>query len=169
MRIINACSPGWRAGDKDQVLDLIKKLNIDPDKAGTHWNNFSLFDESKYNTDNSAYEPTNRVVVDVHRNLPNSSTHENEVYDLNKGKYVPEFQYTLKKSFTSFQDFLNWVPVKSDDSIAGINSMLKKISIATTWHKERWGLETFVLREEVRNRQNDINEFLKTVTIYPLK
>lgn len=169
MRIINACSPGWRAGDKDQVLDLIKKLNIDPDKAGTHWNNFSLFDESKYNTDNGIYEPTNRVVLDVHRNLPNSSTHENEVYDLNKGKYVPEFQYTLKKSFTSFQDFLNWVPVKADDSIAGINSMLKKISIATTWHKERWGLETFVLREEVRNRQNDINEFLKTVTIYPLK
>ena len=69
-----------------------------------------------------------------------------------------------------FNDFLDWVPVKGDDSLAGINAMLKKISIATAWHKERWGLDTFVLRKEVSERQDNLDNFLKDeVTIFPLR
>jgi len=48
--------------------------------------------------------------------------------------------------------------------------MLKKISIATAWHKERWGLDTFVLRKEVSERQDNLDNFLKDeVTIFPLR
>ena len=48
--------------------------------------------------------------------------------------------------------------------------ILKKISIAQKWHKEKWGLDLFQLRKEVRERQDKVNDFVKNnVTIYDLK
>lgn len=170
MRIINACSPGFRSGDKEAVLELVSNLGIDPDQPGVHWNNFSLYDELEYNTESRTYEPNDNIYLDVHRRLGNSATHQYQIYDFESGRYVNQYDYKLKKTFTSFRDFLDWVKVTSDESITGINAMMKKISIATAWHNERWGLETFKLRQEVRERQNDINNYLKNeVTIYPLK
>ena len=163
MRLINACAPGWRVGDKEDLIQLIKDLNIDIDKANAHWNNFTLYSESEYSRETDSYEPDGRIALDVHR-----STEQviNQAYT----KYVPRYKYTELKSFTSFGDFLNWVPIATNDEVSGINAMLKKISIATTWHNERWGLNTFTLRQEVYDRQVNINTYLDNeVTIYPLQ
>ena len=57
-----------------------------------------------------------------------------------------------------------------DEDLTGINSLLKKLDIATKWYKENWGLYAFTLRREVGDRQAKINDFLKDeVTIYELK
>lgn len=163
MRIINACAPGFRQGDKEEVLEFIEKLGIDKDKPGTHWNNFTLYSETEYSSETGTYEPSGRIVLDVHRS---SETVINKEYTA----YVSRFRYTELQKFTSFDTFLNWVTVTSNESITGINAMLKKVSIATAWHKEKWGLDTFTIREEVRQRQNAINDYLKNeVTIYELK
>ena len=54
--------------------------------------------------------------------------------------------------------------------MAGINAILKKISIAQSWYGERWGLDAFEIRKEVIERQNNINEYLNNeVQIYDLK
>ena len=163
MRIINACAPGWRADDKNDVIKLINDLGIDMNKAGAHWNNFKLYKESEYNSETDTYEEDGRIVLDVHQS-------KEEVINKDYTAYVSKYKYTELKRFNSFSDFLDWVPVKGDDSLAGINAMLKKISIATAWHKERWGLDTFVLRKEVSERQNNLDNFLKDeVTIFPLR
>jgi hypothetical protein len=163
MRIISACVPGLRPGDKDDVLKLINDLGIDKDKANVHWNNFKLYSESEYNSETGTYDPTDRVVIDVHRS---NETVVNNTYTA----YVSKYKYTELKSFTSFDDFLNWVPQASSDTPAGINAILKKIAIATKWHQERWGLNTFTIRKEVRDRQNNINDFLKNdLKIFELK
>ena len=172
-RIIRATIPGFRAGDKEDIQELVTNLGIDANKAGAEWTKFSIYDEKKYDVELGTYQPTNRVGiqqdVDDHSPVP-WSNHINKVYDPNKGKYVDEYQYTLKKSFNSFAEFLDWVPIKTDDSITGINSLLKKISIATAWHKEKWGLNTFTLRKEVAARQKNINSYLSSeVTIYDYK
>jgi substrate import-associated zinc metallohydrolase lipoprotein len=163
MRIINACAPGWRADDKNDVIKLINDLGIDMNKAGAHWNNFKLYKESEYNRETDTYEEDGRIVLDVHQS-------KEEVINKDYTAYVSKYKYTELKRFNSFNDFLDWVPVKGDDSLAGINAMLKKISIATAWHKERWGLDTFVLRKEVSERQDNLDNFLKDeVTIFPLR
>lgn len=172
-RIIRATIPGFRAGDKEDILELVANLGIDANKAGAEWTKFSIYDEKKYDVELGTYQPTNRVGikqdVDDHSSVP-WSNYINKVYDPNKGKYVDEYQYTLKKTFNSFAEFLDWVPIKTDDSITGINSLLKKISIATAWHKEKWGLNTFTLRKEVAARQKNINSYLSSeVTIYDYK
>lgn len=172
-RIIRATIPGFRAGDKEDIQELVANLGIDANKAGAEWTKFSIYDEKKYDVELGSYQPTNRVGikqdVDDHSSVP-WSNYINKVYDPNKGKYVDEYQYTLKKTFNSFAEFLDWVPIKTDDSITGINSLLKKISIATAWHKEKWGLNTFTLRKEVAARQKNINSYLSSeVTIYDYK
>ncbi len=164
MRFINACVEGWRSGDKEEMLDLINKLGINPSQTGTHWNDFKLYTEMEYNSETGKYDiDTKRIVLDVHKSTKKciNKAHTSE---------IPQYQYTLYKTFTSFTDFLNWVPTKTDDSVSGINAILKKISIATLWHKEKWGLDTFTLRKEVRDRQSKIDDYLKNnVTIYELK
>ena len=163
MRIISASAAGLRAGDKEGILQLISDLGIDKNKANTHWNNFKLYSESEYNSETGTYDPTDRVVIDVHRN-------SEQVINKDYTAYVSKYRYTELKSFTSFDDFLNWIPQATGDKVAGINAMLKKISIATKWHQERWGLNTFTLREEVRQRQNNMDEFLKNdLKIFELK
>ena len=159
-RIINACSAGVRQGDKEQVLELIDSLGIDINQAGAHWNNFTIYKESEYNRESGIYEPTNRYVLDVHRN---------SAQVVNKGNtaYVNQFRYAEPQHFDSFNDYLNWVSYTTDESVAGMNAILKKISIATAWYTDRWGLRAFTLRKEVGERQNNINEFLHNeVTIF---
>ena len=47
-RIINACCPGLRAGDKERVYELIDSLDINVDAAQAHWNNFTIYTEEEY-------------------------------------------------------------------------------------------------------------------------
>ena len=163
-RIINACSPGVRQGDKEQVLELIENLGINLDQPTAHWNNFTLYSESEYNSESGKYEPTDRIVLDSHRDL------FSQVINQSYTGYVRQFSYTELRKFNSFRnDFLPWVEYTTDESIAGMNALLKKLSIATAWYKDRWGLEAYTLRSEVRERQNNINDYLENeVTIYPL-
>lgn len=164
-RIINACAPGLRQGDKELVLELIEKLGINLDQASAHWNNFTLYSELEYNSESGIYEPTNRIVLDSHRNLGA------RVINKSYTAYVNQYRYEEIKTFTSFKDdFLPWISYTTDEEIAGINALMKKISIATAWYTDRWGLDAFTLRSEVRERQSKINEYMQNeVTIYGLK
>ena len=87
------------------------------------------------------------------------------------GRNVAKYVYENYRTFTSFRDFLNWVEYTTDDEVDGIDALLKKINIATDWYTDRWGLFAFTLREEVRYRQDHINEWIKSddVKIYDLK
>ena len=163
-RIINACAAGLRQGDKEEVLELVEKLNIDVDRAGAHWNNFTLYSEKEYNSETGEYDDTDRFVVDDHRS---NETVINKAYT----GYVPRFRYTAVKKFNSFKnDFIPWLSYSAKEDVAGINAILKKISIAQAWYGERWGLDAFVLRKEVAERQSRINEYLNSeVQIYDLK
>ena len=164
-RIINACASGVRQGDKEQVLELVDSLGINVDKEGAHWNKFSLFTELEYSSETGTYEPSGRIVLDSHRNLGA------QVINKEYTAYVPQYRYTKLKDFTSFKnDFLPWVPIATDETITGMNALLKKISIATAWYTDRWGLRAFTLRKDVRERQENINDYLQNeVTIYGLK
>lgn len=161
-RIINGCVNGVRNGDKESVLNLIEnELKIkDIDKPGTRWNNFTLYDESEYDAIDGVYKPTDRKVFGDHRDLTS------EVVNKESTRMIKKYTYTAAESFTSFRDFLDWVPVVTDDNVAGMNAMLKKIDIANSWYNEKWGLDVFTIRQEVQERQNNVNEFLKGVTIY---
>ena len=164
-RIINAAAMGVRQGDKEDILELIDSLDIDLDAPKSHWNNFTLYEESEYNDQTDEYDPTNRYVLDEHRLL------DAEVVNKAVTAYVKQYKYKELRKFTSFKDdFLPWVKISSDEDLTGINSLLKKLDIATKWYKDNWGLYAFTLRREVVERQNKINDYLKNdVTIYELK
>ncbi len=169
-RIINAAAMGVRQGDKEDILELIDSLNINLDAPKSHWNNFTLYEESEYNDQTDEYDPTNRYVLDVHRLLPDTRTHQYQVVNKEATAYVDQYRYKKLRDFTSFKDdFLPWVKISTDDDLTGINSLLKKIDIATKWYTENWGLYAYTLRREVEERQNKINDYLKNeVTIYDI-
>jgi substrate import-associated zinc metallohydrolase lipoprotein len=170
-RIINACVPGLRVGDKERVFDLIDSLEVNIDAPNAHWNNFTLYSETEYNSETDAYDKTDRLVLDDHRLLPDKSTHLNQVVNKASTAYVDQYKYTEYKKFSSFREFMDWVSYKTDDKLAGMNAILKKLDIATEWYTDRWGLHVFELRREVRNRQNAINNYLHSndVVIYDVQ
>ena len=92
-------------------------------------------------------------------------------YNSKSGSYVSKYKYEKFRTFNTFDEFLTWVEYTKDDEVDGINALLKKINIATEWYTERWGLHAFELRNEVRYRQDHINEWIHSddVTIYDLK
>lgn len=157
-RIINACLPGLRQGDKERVSELIDSLEVDLSAANAHWNNFTVYSESEYNEETGVYDATDRLVLDVFRS-------SEQVVNKAKTAYVNKYRYTENKKFTSFKDFLAWVPYKTDEKLAGMNAILKKLDIATEWYTDRWGLHLFELRREVRNRQNAINTYLHSADV----
>ena len=163
-RIINACCPGLRAGDKERVYELIDSLDINVDAAQAHWNNFTIYTEEEYDETTGVYEATNRIALDVFRSAE-------QVVNKEKTAYVNKYRYTKLQSFTSFRDFLAWVPYKTDENLAGMNAILKKLDIATEWYTDRWGLHLFELRKEVKKRQEGINTYLHSdqVVIYDMK
>jgi substrate import-associated zinc metallohydrolase lipoprotein len=170
-RIINAAAMGVRQGDKEDILELIDSLDIVLDAPKSHWNDFTLYEESEYNDQTDTYDPTNRYVLDEHRLLGDPITNANRVVNKAADAYVDQYQYKVLRKFTSFKDdFLPWVKVSPDEDLTGINSLIKKLDIATKWYTDNWGLYAFTLRREVVERQNKINDYLKNeVTIYDLK
>lgn len=160
-RIINACLPGLRQGDKERVSELIDSLEVDLSAANAHWNNFTVYNESVYNEETGVYDASDRLVLDVFRS-------SEQVVNKAKTAYVNKYRYTENKKFTSFGDFLAWVPYTTDEKLAGMNAILKKLDIATEWYTDRWGLHLFELRREVRERQQAINTYLHSgdVVIY---
>ena len=165
-RIINAASMGVRQGDKVDLLELIDSLGIYLDDTNGHWNCFTLYNELEYNDRTGEYESTGRYVLDEHRLLANSNTHQYQVVNKEGTAYVDQYKYNKFRKFTSFKDdFLPWVEISTKDELTGINSLLKKMNIATNWYTEKWGLNVFMLRREVRERQNKINDFLQNEVI----
>ena len=165
-RLINACCKGMRQGDKEEVLVLIDSLAIpnfdDPSKP---WNNFKLLKQThSFNENTSEYEEDERYVLAAHRSTA-------VAYNAKSGSNVPMYKYEDFRTFTSFKnDFLPWVSYTTADEIEGINAILKKINIATQWYTENWGLHIFEIRAEVRERQNKINDYIKSdVNIFDLK
>ncbi len=157
-RIIDACLPGLKQGDKERVLELVDSLGIDADQSGAHWNNFTVYEESEYSTETGTYEPTGRTVLDVFRSSA-------QVVNRESTAYVAQYRYSNQKVFSSFRDFLAWVPYSTSETLAGMNAMLKKLDIATEWYTDRWGLYVFELRKEVRDRQNAINDYLHSADV----
>jgi hypothetical protein len=155
--IIEAClNGGVKNGDKEQVYELIDSLGIRGlDDPGKIWNNFSIYKESAQNSETGKYEETGRYVPSFH-------------LDEARSKSEVSLKFEEVKKITSFRDYLdNWVEIDKEDKAAGINAILKKISIAQKWHEEKWGLQLFQLRREVRERQDKVNDFVKNqVTIY---
>jgi len=165
-RIINAASMGVRQGDKEDILVLIDSLEINLNDPSGHWNNFTLYEESEYSDETGEYVPTKRYVLDEHRLLGSAY----QVVNKEATAYVAQYKYKAYRKFTSFKnDFLPWVEISTKDDLTGINSLMKKLDIATKWYTENWGLYAFTLRREVRGRQNAINDYLKEIDIYELK
>ena len=164
-RIICTCCKGMRQGDREEVLTLIDSLGVrnldDPEKP---WNHFRLLKQTHvFNENTNEYDVDTTFVPEYFKN-------PTQVYNSKAGSYVAKYKYTTYRDFTSFRDFLNWVAYTTDDKVEGINALLKKINIATEWYTDRWGLHAFELREEVRYRQEHINEWLNSgeVKIYDL-
>ena len=155
--IISACANGnVKAGDKEAVYELIDSLEIQGfDDADKSWNNFTLYKESALNSETSKYEETGRYVPSFH--VADAKQHSETT-----------LRFEKVADFTSFRDFLdNWVTIDTSSETGGINAILKKIDIATKWYTEKWGLYLFKIRHEVRERQNNVNDFVRNnVTIY---
>ena len=163
-RIINASTVGVRQGDKPEILTLVDSLGIDVDAPNAPWNNFTIYKIAKYDENTGEYIDQDEWALGSHRSTERT-------INVEKTAYVDLYRYTNPVTFTSFRDFLNWVPIATDDQVAGINALMKKINIATEWYTDRWGLHAFELREEVRQRQNLINEFIHSegMVIYNLE
>ncbi|MCR4808273.1 MAG: hypothetical protein K5896_00240 [Prevotella sp.] len=147
--------------DEARVMELIDSLGIEGlDTPGKIWNNFTLYLETAKN--NETGDETYRYVPSFHQ--ADARQHATEDDDRT-------LKYTEVKKFTSFRDFLKWTP-GDDNKVTmdeGINAILKKLDIATKWYTEKWGLQLFQIRREVRKRQNAINDFVRNeVTIYQL-
>ena len=155
--IIDACvNGGVKDGDKERIYTLIDSLEIegldDPDKA---WNNFILYKEQAQNIETNRYEDTGRLVPSFHQ--ADARTQADVA-----------LKFEEEARFTSFRDFLDkWVETDYSETEGGINAILKKIDIATKWYTDNWGLHLFEIRREVRQRQNNVNNFVReNVTIY---
>lgn len=162
-RIINACTVGLSV-DKEKVLTLVDSLGIDVDAPGTPWNNITIYRTSKYDENTGEYVDLDEWCIAAHRS-------SERTVNVEQTAYVNLYQYTNPLTFTSFRDFLNWVPTSNDGLKPGINALLEKIRIATEWYTDRWGLHAFELRQEVRERQDSIDSYLHSdaVTIYDIK
>jgi len=165
-RLISACCKGMRQGDKEEVVTLIDSLGIQDFKNPTKpWNNIVLLKQTKeFNTNTNEYDDTDVYVLEAHKNTATE-------YNSKTGNTVAKYKYEPFRTFTSFDEFLQWVEYTKDDEVDGINALLKKINIATEWYTDRWGLKAFTLRTEVRYRQDHINEWIHSdeVKIYDLK
>ena len=155
--IIDACANGGvKDGDKERVYTLIDSLEIEGlDDPGKAWNNFVLYKEQAQNEETGRYEDTGRFVPGFHRA---DATTQSEL----------TLRFVEEARFSSFRDFLDkWVQIDYSETNGGINAILKKIDIATKWYTDNWGLHLFEIRREVRQRQNNVNNFVReNVTIY---
>lgn len=155
--LIDCCANGGvKDGDKEQIYTLIDSLEIEGlDDPGKSWNNFTLYKEYAMNEESGKYEETGRIVPSFHQN----DTRANSDVALRFDKVA---------DFTSFRNFLDsWVEIDTSENTGSINALLKKLDIATKWYTEKWGLYLFEIRREVRQRQNNINDYVRdNVTIY---
>ncbi len=157
--IIDACiNGGVRSGDKEAIYTLIDSLEIENfDDPAKHWNNFTIYQEQYKNSETGEKENT-RLILDSH--LQDSKTHL-EANSVSSDEYN-KYSWIVYKKFTSFKEFLDWVPYDGTDDGAGINAILKKLDIASKWYTESFGLHLFTIRHEVDARQKAINDYINS-------
>lgn len=156
-RIIDACLDGVSTGDKEQVKVLIDSLNIqDYDNPDAVWNNFTIYKESEYDSSEGDYVETGYYVMDCHRDL--TSTTVNKEYT----KYVSLYKYTDGQTFETFDDFLENFVEEKTDAEEGMSAILRKLDIATSWYTEYWGLNLYTIRQEVRERQEALGDYMSS-------
>ena len=165
-RLCSAALKGLRQGDKEALTTLIDSLGVrDFDAASQPWQHIRLHKQTHvFNENTNEYDVDTTYVIEQHLNTTTA-------YNSKSGSNVPKYKYTFFREFKSFSEFLNWLPYTTADAVEGINALLKKIDIATEWYTDRWGLHAYELREEVRYRQDHINEWLKSgqVKVYGLE
>lgn len=160
VRLIDAClNGGVKTGDKERVYELIRNLGISDevrDDPNMYWNKFTIYEESIVDETGSTNK---RYVIDRLR--------DDARMQYAKDNKTPT--YTKVTTPASFRDFLdNWVKIDENSEVRGINAILTKFDKATRWYSEKFGLYLFILRQEVRERQENLNEFIKTLEIYDL-
>lgn len=191
-RIIDASLVLLQESDREDIYNLVDSLGIDPDLETAPWNNISFYAESEYSSETGTYLPTGRLTLANFRSAE-------KVVNKEVTAYVDQYKYTLIGESMKFRDFislmidLNDATKRSDTkspagykqmvekltnagfsfkvSNPGINAINKKINIATEWYTDRWGLHAFELRQEVRERQEAINDYLhsENMVVYDLK
>lgn len=191
-RIIDASLVLLQESDREDIFNLVDSLGIDPDLETAPWNNISFYAESEYSSETGTYLPTGRLALANFRSAE-------KVVNKEVTAYVDQYKYTLIGESLKFRDFislmidLNDATKRSDTkspadykqmvekltnagfsfkvSNPGINAINKKINIATEWYTDRWGLHAFELRQEVRERQEAINDYLhsENMVVYDLK
>lgn len=168
-RIIDAClNGGVKQGDKEKVYTLLDSLGIKDDVIDCPtaiWNNIKILEETII--DETGKE-SKRFVLDDRE----CDREHNRIVDASsmwgKNDIVPT--YTVSVSGLKFRDFLDtWVEIDTEGTVKGMNAILTKMEKATRWYTENFGLHLFAMREEVRQRQNKLNDFIKTVEIYDYK
>lgn len=171
-RLINATLGGVRTGDKEVIKTFIDSLQIrDIDNSNATWNKIQLWKEEGKDGGFKRY------VTSLHFSDPNYPGEDYENLTVNNdlrylkvagdaGDTVSVFR--REKDVLTWDKYLNdWVQITSSDTLAGFNAMKKKIDIATEWYTEKWNLYVYDIREDVRQRQNNINDYIKeNVTIY---
>lgn len=160
VRIIDGClNGGIKEGDKARVYAFIRNLGIDDatlDDPDMYWNKFEIYEESVEDETGAIQK---RYVIDRLRDDAREQYRKNDMSPT----------YTKVTKPASFRDFLdNWVTVDPNPEIRGINAMLTKFEKANGWYSDKFLLDAFKLRQEVRERQASINEFIQTLTIYDL-
>lgn len=168
-RIVNATLPGIRSGNREEIFALMDSLRITGiDDADKSWNNFDVY----------RWE-------DTHGNIERylTSDYVNMLYRYHDPNYVEmkkvgkDYLYTngadsiyfrldvrvnpVDGDYSGFRDYLaNCVKYSNSEELAGINSLLRKIDIVTSWYTNNWGLHLYQVRANVQARQNRINEYL---------
>lgn len=153
-RITNACLNGVRKGDKERIYTLLDSLNIDITDKTAKWNKIRVERELDLDND-SAF--VRYVTSRIHSGNDNAYSQKMEEH---------RYAYVKYKDYTSFSDYMDDVKESTADTLAGMNAILEKIDIATEWYTEKWDLHIYALREEVRQRQNNINNFLRDSVVY---
>lgn len=178
-RIINATLPGVRSGDKQRVLALLDSLEIKGlDDPAMPWNNFEIFqavdstDVPEFVCFSNHINMLKRAlkegdVTSVALDHPNDSTYVLCGIDSNN-KHIPvTYFHRLAKvnptngDYKGFKDYLQrYVKISNDAELAGMNSMLRKLDMATEWYTTKWGLYLYTMRHNVQTRQDNINQYM---------
>lgn len=164
--LVDAClNGGVKEGDKERLYTFIDSLGInidDPKFANAPWNKFAIYKEEEQNSDTKQWEETGRYVAEFH--VSDAKSQAAGAYPARSLRHK-----TLVTKITSFRQFVDsWVQYDTEAETRGLNAILKKYEIATKWYTENWGLYLFSMRQEVRERQDNINEYLNSgkVVIY---
>lgn len=150
--IIECCmNGGLMDGDKERVYELIDSLGIGREKINEYVSHLSSEGLRIY----KSLDEDGREIRNIAPDLPGKDR------DFGAGR----------KAFANYADFDQFLAAQEIDhtgEVKGMNALLTKFEIATKWYTEEFGLHLFEIRKEVRERQNNINEFIKGVRIYDL-